>query len=207
MIRLLLADDHPFILDGVVALLRGTQFEVVARANDGAQVLTKVAEVRPDVVVLDVEMPEHDGLAVLRILRSKGDNRPVVLLTASLSDQRLHEALELGVNGIVLKNGAQMMLTRCLEEVSRGGRWIEGSLLQKALDLTLHGPAAPGPLKTLAPRERAIAELVAQGMRNRDIATKLGMSEGSVKVYLHRMYEKLGVGSRTELALLARDAH
>jgi two-component system nitrate/nitrite response regulator NarP len=141
---------------------------------------------------------------VLRTLRGRGDNHSVVLLTASLEDQLLLEALQLEVNGIVLKESAQEQLLQCLSAVQAGRRWIEQDLLQKALQLTSQGAALNDPLGAITTRERAVVELVAQGLRNREIGSELGMTEGTIKVYLHRIYEKLNVSNRTELALLVK---
>ena len=205
MTRVLLADDHFFILAGVEAVLRDSGFEVVAKVRDGAAVFSAIQATRPDILVLDVRMPERDGIDVLTTLRARGDKRPVVLLTASLDDRLLLEAVKAGVNGIVLKEGAEEILLKCLVKVRNGGRWIDETLLQKALDLSIGGDSSGGPLHDLTPRERKIAGLVAQGLRNKEIAAELGITEGTVKVYLHGIYGKLGVENRTELAVLVTD--
>ena len=206
MTRVLLADDHPLMLSGIEAMLRGTNYEVVAKARDGAAALEMLPAVRADVLVLDLKMPERSGLDVLRTLRARGDQRPIVILTADLDDQSLMEAILLGVNGIILKEGAENLIVTCLDNVSRGERWIERSVLQRALDITMRNGAEPkGPLGSLAPRERAISRLVGSGLRNREIAEELGLTEGTVKVCLHRIYEKLEISNRTELAMLARE--
>ena len=205
MTTVLIADDHPVVLSGIEAILRDTPYRVVGTATSGAAALEMLPALRPDVLVLDVRMPDHGGIDVLRTLRSRGDDRPVVLMTASLSDQLLMEAIELGVQGIVLKEGAQHLLVRCLDDVSAGRKWIARELLQQALDAKMGGGGSTGSLKSLTQRERAVAALVAQGKRNREIGDDLGISEGTVKIHLHRIYEKLGVGNRTELAVLARD--
>lgn len=206
MTRVLLADDHPFILAGVEAVLLGSRYEVVAKVHDGAAVLGELAKTKPDVLILDVRMPGRDGIDVLRALRERGDDHPVILLTASLDDRALLEAIKVGVNGIVLKEGAEEILVECLDAVCGGARWIEKAMLQKALDLSLAGDEAKDPLGLLSTRERAVARLVAQGWRNRDIGDELGITEGTVKVYLHGIYEKLRIANRTELAVLISDA-
>jgi two-component system nitrate/nitrite response regulator NarP len=205
MTRLLIADDHPFIIAGLEAILRDSSYDIVAQANDGDQALELIDTVKADILLLDVAMPKRSGIDILRRLRSSGDQRPVVLLTASLDDYGLLQALDLGVNGILLKEGAQHMLFECLDAVVRGQRWIKPALLVRK-DLLRSGQSGAGPMAVLAPRERAIAGLVAQGLRNREVAHELTMTEGTVKVYLHRIYDKLGVTNRTELALFVRDA-
>lgn len=207
MTRVLIADDHPLMLSGIETVLRGTEYEVVAKVRDGAAALDAMAETQPDILILDVKMPELSGMDVLRTLRGRGDKRPVVFVTAIISDEALVEALDLGVNGIIPKDGAETMLVDCLGQVRVGGRWIEGALQQRAIDFVSNPHTGPrDPLARLSPRERSIAALVAQGLRNKEIGNDLGMTEGSIKVYLHRMYEKLGIQTRTELAMLSRPA-
>lgn len=206
MIRLLVADDHPIIISGLQALLRDSGYDIVATACDGHDVLAQLDRVAPDILILDERMPGMTGVEVLRELRARGDKRPVVLLTADLSDRKLLDAVALGVEGIVLKESAQSSLMICLDKVSLGKRWMESSMALHALDLQVRqGTEAVDPARTLSPREAAIVRLVANGLRNRDIAGRLSLTEGTVKVYLHRIYEKLAVTNRTELAILARE--
>lgn len=206
MTRLLIADDHPFIIAGLEAILRDSSYEIVASANHGEEAVRLIeATPQADILVLDVAMPGRSGVDVLRSIRGRGDKRPVVLLTASLDDSLLLQALDLGVNGILLKEGAQELLFECLDTVSRGRRWIQPALLDREQQLR-DAPQAADPMSVLAPRERAISGLVAQGLRNREIAGELGMTEGTIKVYLHRIYDKVGVTNRTELALFVRQA-
>jgi two-component system nitrate/nitrite response regulator NarL len=205
MKRILVADDHPIMLSGIEAVLRNTGYEVVATAADGTAVFDVLPDAAPDILILDVKMPGHGGVDILRSLRRDGDMRPIVLLTADLSDHALLEAVELGVNGIIMKEGAQGLLVTCLDHVANGRRWIDREVMDRALNLKVRGTERKG-LAKLSNRERQISWLVAQGRRNRDIATELGITEGTVKVRLHKIYEKLGVGSRTELAILAMEA-
>lgn len=204
MTRVLIADDHPIILTGAEAMLRGTRFEVVAKLSNGAAVLAALDSQAPDILVLDVQMPERSGLDVLRTLRGRGDMRAVILLTAHIDAGAAAEAIALGVDGLVLKDTAPERLVDCLEAVEAGGRWIDPNLVREAAtgEAALSGPSQP--LSALSPRERSVAELVVKGMRNREIASTLGITEGTVKVHLYRVYEKLGVGSRTELLIRAK---
>ena len=202
MVTVLLADDHPFMRAGVEAVLRGTLYELVVTANDGEEALAAVARQNPDICIFDVRMPKRSGVEALQAMRESGDMRPVVLLTAELGDFSLLSAVRAGVNGIVLKDGAEDALVAALDKVAAGDKAIPQPLLQRALDLSLSGDKAD-PLASLAPRERQIAAHVGRGLRNREIADALAMSEGTVKVYLHTIYQKLGIKNRTELALIA----
>lgn len=207
MIRILVADDHPIILWGIDSILRDTAYRIVGKILNGPSVLEAVDELRPDILILDERMPGMSGVEVLRRLRERDKALPTVMLTGEIGGQRLLEALALGVQGIVLKESAQDRLLTCLDEVVRGGRWIEPTLLQQALDLKMReGEDQHTCLSALSPREKAIAELVSRGLRNREIAAQLNLTEGTVKVYLHRIYEKLGVASRIELTLRMREA-
>lgn len=202
MVPVLLADDHPFMRAGVEAVLRGTRFNIVAMANDGEEALAAIARRDPAICIFDIRMPKKTGVEALQALRASGDMRPVVLLTAALEDRSLLAAVRAGVNGIVLKDGAEDALLDALEKVAAGDKAIPQVLLQRALDLSLAGGDID-PLAALAPRERQIAAQVGRGLRNREIADALAMSEGTVKVYLHTIYQKLGIKNRTELALIA----
>lgn len=202
MIPVLVADDHGFIRAGVEAVLRGSRFQVIAATASGEETLAAIATHDPAIVLLDINMPGMNGVQALETLRSKGDRRAVVLLTAGINDRQLLAVMRAGVEGIVYKDGAEGGLVDVLEKVHAGSKVIDSALLQRALDLSLSADAG-GPLERLNQRERRIARLVARGMRNRDIGTELGIGEGTVKVYLHAMYQKLGIENRTELALLA----
>ena len=203
MIRVLIADDHPIILSGAEALLRGSRFEVIAKLTDGDAVLAALDQLAPDILILDVQMPRRSGLDVLRTLRARGDERPVILLTAHIDNASATEAIGLGVNGLVLKDTAPETLLTCLEAVSGGRRWIDQGVMQRSADLDAANEAGRSRLSSLTPRERAVAELVVQGMRNREVAAALGIAEGTVKLHLYKVYEKLGVSSRTELVIQA----
>lgn len=204
MKTVLIADDHPIMLSGVESLIAGADYHVVGRITDGAEVHAAVAALRPEIVLLDVSMPGMTGIEILGRLREERSATKVVLLTAQLEDDALLEAMRLEADGIVLKNGGERSLIDCLDKVAAGGRWIPQDLLIRAS--TLREWQKSDPLNTLSERERELSELVAQGLRNRAIAEELGLSEGTVKVYLNRIFEKLGISSRTELVLaITRD--
>ncbi len=202
MISVLVADDHGFIRAGVEAVLRGSRFSVVAGTASGEETLDAIKTHDPAIVLLDINMPGMNGVQALETLRAGGDKRSVVLLTAEINNQQLMSVMRAGVEGIISKDGAEDELVKVLEKVHAGEKAIAPNFLQRALDLSLR-PETQGPLAKLNPRERKIAALVARGMRNRDIGTEMGIGEGTVKVYLHTIYQKLCIDNRTELALLA----
>lgn len=201
MTRIVLADDHPFLRSGVEGVLGSLGIEIVASVENGGEALEAIEREDPDVAILDVRMPGMGGVPVLEALRAKGDNRPVILLTAEIEDAALLTAVKARVDGIVFKAGAETRLHDAIKAVMAGERYIDQGLMQRALDLAIENPR-PSALAKLSARELQIAEAVAAGKRNRDIAEEIGTTEGSIKVYLHRIYEKLGVSSRTELAVL-----
>lgn len=204
--KVLVAEDDPLTLAGIEILLDKTNFEVAAAVNTGAAALDALARTRPDMLILDNSMPDRTGLDVLRILRNRGDARPVVLLTGGITDQLSREAMQLGVNGIVIKSTAPRDLLTCLEAVAQGRRWLDQEVMQRAMDFALAPDAPRDPLEALSPRERAVASLVQRGLRNKEIADELGLTEGTVKVHLHKVFDKLGVRSRTELILSLQGA-
>jgi two-component system nitrate/nitrite response regulator NarL len=206
-IRLVLADDHPLILDGLEALFRAAgDMEVVARCRDGEEALRAVREQTPDVLVLDLAMPRMSGLETLRTMRAEGLSARVVVLTAALDDEDVLETLRLGVRGVVLKEMAPDMLVKCVRRVQGGGTWLERVSAGRALERMTRREQGRGELADqLTPRELDVVRLVVSGLRNKEIADRLAIREGTVKIHLHRVYEKLGVDSRLALAAYARD--
>ena len=205
MTRVLVAEDDPLTLSGISMLLDKTNFEVVAAVNTGTAALDALPKARPDMLILDNSMPERTGLDVLRTLRHRGDNRSVILLTGGINDQATKEAMQLGVDGIVIKSTAPRDLLTCLETVVQGRRWLDQEVMQRAMQLAMSPDSPRDPLEALSARERAVASLAQRGLRNKEIADELGLTEGTVKVHLHKVFEKLGLRGRTELILLAQD--
>ena len=201
MTTILLADDHPMIRTAIEVLLRDTDFEIVGTAGTGDEAFALLAQLRPEILLLDLQMPGGSGMEVVRRLQEAEDAPPIVILTAAIDDSSLMEGRALGVRGMVLKNSDPAYLLECLERVRSGGSWIDPELTARIQQLTETLGERRRP--TLAPRERELIRFVRQGLRNREIAQKLGVTEGTVKVYLHAVFEKLGVSSRTELAVRA----
>jgi DNA-binding NarL/FixJ family response regulator len=206
-ITLVLADDHPIVLAGLEQLLSlEPDFTVLATCGDGAAALAAVRHHRPDVLVLDLQMPGTNGLAVLRALRAEELPTKVALLTASLGADDVLEAIRLGARGVVLKDMAPHLLVRCIRTVATGGQWLEREAMAQTLDrLLAREAAAEHASALLTPRELAIVRLVAQGRRNKEIARQLAITEGTVKIHLHNIYQKLEVDSRVALTLWAQE--
>jgi two-component system nitrate/nitrite response regulator NarP len=196
--KILIVDDHPMIRSAVAALLGGSDFAIAATADSAEAAFAAISDSDPDMVILDLAMPGASGLDVLRRLRERGDKRPVIILTAGIDDYPLTEALSLGVDGIVMKNNDPAFLLDCLKSVQDGERWFDPDVQARSDRLANLGPP-------LTQRERKLVMLVARGMRNRNIAAELGITEGTLKVYLHAIFDKLGVANRTELAIRAAE--
>jgi DNA-binding NarL/FixJ family response regulator len=205
-IRLVLVDDHPIVLQGLQQLFdRHDDFEVVTCCPDGATALEAVSKYQPDVLVMDLRMPGLNGLDVLRALSVKQSVTRIVLLTAIVRDSEVMDAVRLGVRGIVLKESSPDVLIDCVRRVHRGEQWIERETVTRALQRVLERESAEREAgETLTPREIEIVRMVSRGLRNKAIAERLSISEGTVKVHLHNVYEKLGVDGRLELVLCAQ---
>jgi DNA-binding NarL/FixJ family response regulator len=203
-VRLVLADDHRIILEGLEQLFqREKDFEVMATATTGEEALTAVRKHHPDVLVLDIRMPNGDGLSVLRQIHTEKLPTRVVLLTATLDEDEMLEAMQNGVSGLVLKESAAVGLVQTVRRVQRGERALEPSLVSRALDRLAQREDSKKIVEVLSKRETEIVKMVAAGLRNKEIAFKLSIGEGTVKTHLHTIYEKLGVHGRVELTMYA----
>jgi two-component system, NarL family, nitrate/nitrite response regulator NarL len=201
-IRVLLADDHPLILDGLEQLFRtDPRFRVVARCADGRQALEAIERESHDLAILDLRMPELDGLEVLE---RAGGRSPIILLTAEIEDDRVAEALRSGVRGLILKERAAELLLDCVDVVLQGERWVDPELSARATRSAEEGSSTARSRAVLSSREIEITRGVAAGLRNREIAEKLFISEGTVKSHIRTIFEKTGVDSRIQLVNWAR---
>ena len=207
-ISLILADDHPIVLDGLENLFRlERDFQVVARCKNGIEAMQEVLRHRPEVLVLDIRMPGKDGLEIAREIHKGKLSTRVVLLTAALDEEEFLEAVRLGVMGIVLKEMAPQILIQCIHKVHAGEQWIEPRSARQALEKMLRREAGVRAIAhLLTPREIEMVSMVAQGLRNKEIADKLCISEGTVKVHLHNIYEKLKVDGRLALLRYAQES-
>lgn len=203
---LVLADDHPIILEGLVQLFkRDKDFQVLATCTNGQEAIASVRKLKPDVLVLDVHMPNGDGLSVLKLVQDERIGTRVVLLTASMEDDEVLQAMESGVWGLVLKEAAAVSLVDTVRRVTKGERAIDQTMTIRALDRMLDRQSGMRhAAEVLSRREAEIVKMVAVGLRNKEIASKLFIGEGTVKTHLHAIYRKLGVHGRVELTLYAQ---
>lgn len=206
-ITLVIADDHPLILNGLENLFRVEKdFKLVARCANGDDALEAVRRYKPDILILDLQMPGRDGIAVLREMKNEKLPTRAVVLTAALEEDQLTEAIGLGARGMVLKELAPALLVQCVRKVHAGELWLEKRSVTNALERLLRREAGgKQAAQLLTAREIEIVKHIAAGMRNLEIAKTLFISEGTVKMHLHNIYQKLGVDSRTKLIRYARE--
>jgi DNA-binding NarL/FixJ family response regulator len=207
-VKLVIADDHPIVLEGLEALFRGeNDIKVVARSANGEEAVEAVERHRPDILLLDLNMPRMSGMEVLRELASRGRSTRVVLIAATIEPEHVVEALRLGVRGMVLKEMAPRLLVQCVRKVHAGEHWVENRAYGSAMDALLRQGASGQQGDRLTTRELDLVRLVVTGLRNKDVATKLGIGEGTVKTHLHRIYKKLKIDSRFGLIRYAQSRH
>lgn len=206
-VRLVLADDHPLVLDGLANLFRMEKdFEVLACCSDGTQAMSEIRRLMPDVAVLDIRMPGTNGLELARKIRDEALPTRVVLFTAALEEHELIDAVSIGIQGIVVKEMAPQLLVQCIRKVHAGEQWIEKKTSKMVLEKMLRRESGAREVAALlTTRELELIRKVATGMRNREIADKLCISEGTVKVHLHNIYEKLQVDGRMSLLKYAQE--
>lgn len=205
-LKTLLIDDHTLFRVGLEGLLVLRGIEVVAAVGSGEQGLKLADELDPDVVLLDMRMPEMDGIAVLRKLRTNGFKQPVVMLTTSSDEADLVESLRNGAQGYLLKDMDPDALVLALRDIV-AGKTVVAPDLAPVLAKVVKGEDTDnidsGPFADLTPRETEILSLVADGQSNKVIARNLGISDGTVKLHVKAILRKLGVHSRVEAAVIA----
>jgi DNA-binding NarL/FixJ family response regulator len=202
--RTLLVDDHALFRDGVASLLLAWGHEVVGQASDGAQAVDLVDETSPDVVLMDVRMPNVGGLEATARIKERHPEVAIVMLTVSEEEADLFRAIKAGAQGYLLKNLEAPQLRTMLEGVARGEPAITPATAARIIDEFLRKPGgAPRANEHLTERELEVLKLVTVGQRNREIATELGISENTVKFHLKNIVEKLHAQNRAELAARA----
>ncbi len=191
-LRVMLADDHAILREGLRGILqRDRELEVVAEAGESNEVVEIVAQAKPDVLVLDLVMPGLDGLEVFRLVREQSPETKILVFSGYMSDELIVQCLQAGAKGYLAKTAKSTELLEAIKAVGTGGVWAEQKMMAKALDKS----------PTITKRELDIIRLVSEGLRNKEIADKLGISEKTVKAHMHSVFKKLNVEHRMQVAL------
>jgi two-component system, NarL family, nitrate/nitrite response regulator NarL len=200
-ITIILADDHPVVLQGLASFLQSRgDFAIVATCSDGAQCLDAIRHYRSDLALVDMSMPRMNGLELLAAVNAEKLSTRIVLLSASFRDSDLLTALKRGAGGIIIKDSAPDLYFECLREVAAARHWCSPELTARISARTNTSTETEAKLTR---RERDVVALVADGLSNKDIARRLDLTEGTVKIHLHNIFKKLDVTNRTALAALA----
>jgi DNA-binding NarL/FixJ family response regulator len=202
--RILLADDHRMFRQGLREMIeRKTDFEVVGEAGTGREALAMIETLRPEIVLLDIQMPELNGVAVAQQVARTHPEVKIVMLTMYREDQHLVDAIQAGARGYLLKDADADELIAVLTRVQRGESAIDPALTSRVFDAIRRLSAREAALEALTERERDILHLVAAGHDNKTIAARLHLSEKTVGNRLSEIFQKLGVTNRTQAALVA----
>ena len=200
-IRVLVVDDHAVVREGLRTFLELQDgIEVAGEAADGEEAIAVAERLRPDVVLMDLVMPELDGLGAMRALRERVPGARVIVLTSFADDDKLLPALRAGAAGYLLKNAEPQELARAVRAAHAGEALLDPHVAARLVD-ALAGEKEP--LQQLTPREREVLELIGRGFSNKRIALELGLSEKTVKNHVGHVLAKLGVDDRTQAAVVA----
>lgn len=209
-IRVAVIDDQTLVRQGIISLLSlAPGIDVVAQAANGADIVTLVATYQVDVVLMDIQMPQVDGIAALQLLAAAGTPTPVIILTTFDDHERVLKAMQAGARGYLLKDVALDVLVEAIYQVKNGGSLLQPAITDKILQSFLRQTASPPPAQaatdTLSAKELEILRLMAAGFSNREIAQSVFKSEGTVKNQVSAILLKLGVRDRTKAVLKAID--
>ncbi|CAN5587185.1 response regulator transcription factor [soil metagenome] len=214
-IKILIVEDHEFTRMGLkLSLEQIAGLKIVGEASDGAEGLKKVLELKPEVVLMDIEMPNMDGIEATKQIKEQAPDVRVIMLTSHKSDQTIFAALSAGANGYCLKNIAPQQLSTVIKMVADGAVWLDPGIANRVLSayslpdaqpavVTKVPPKAPKTNIRLSPRETEVLRLVADGLSNQKIAERLGLGLETVKTHMRHIMEKLAVSDRTEAAVKA----
>ena len=203
-IRVFLLDDHEIVRRGVADVLEGDpSITVVGEARTAAEALSRVPALRPDVAVLDVRLPDGDGVTVCRELRSRMPDLRVVMLTSYSDDEAVFEAIMAGASGYLLKQILGQDLVAAVRTVAAGGSLLDPTATTAVLERMRRAAEPSGPLARLSEQERTVLELIGEGLTNRQIGERMFLAEKTVKNYVSSLLSKLGMQRRTQAAVFA----
>ena len=203
-IRILIADDHPMFREGVVQSLASEKdFAIIGQASNGKNAIEMAKELLPDVLLLDITMPDQDGITITKKISAAFPVIRIIMLTASENEDDLMKALKAGARGYVLKGISAKELVKVVRTIVAGGTYISPDMANMIL-FELSQPSQPDPLSELSDREKEILKLVAKGYTNREIGAEIHLSEKTIKHYMTNILQKLHVRSRVEAALIVQ---
>ncbi len=201
IINLVIADDHEIVLRGLRLTIEGEDdMRLLGEARTGREALALVESARPDVVLLDLQMPEMDGIEAAAAIRQAYPNLPILILTSYGADAQIYQALQAGASGYLLKDISGDELVDAIRRAVRGEPQLHPAVARRLMAAM---PAPADPFGELTPRELDVLKLLAHGMSNKEIALALSLTEVTVKGYVSTLLSKLGVSDRTQAALLA----
>jgi DNA-binding NarL/FixJ family response regulator len=202
-IRVMIVDDHPVVRNGLIGMLESDDgFEVVGEAGDGAEAVRRAGALAPDVILMDLRMPEMDGVSAIAALSQAGSSARVLVLTTYDTDSDVLSAIEAGATGYLLKDAPGAELFRAIRAAASGEAVLSPSVATRVVG-QVRAPAAPA--EPISARELEVLELIARGASNRDAAARLFISEATVKTHLMHIYAKLGVSDRAAAVAEAFD--
>jgi two-component system, NarL family, nitrate/nitrite response regulator NarL len=206
-IRLLLVDDHPLFREGLARLLASEcDLEMVAQCGTSAEAHELLSRFEVDVVLLDFDLGEEQGNHFISLARQSGYAGKILMVTAGMSVTECSVALKLGVSGIVLKSNSPSTLANAIRLIASGEMWVDKKVIQNMADRFLQGEQHNGASRTLTEREHQVLQGVFEGLTNKEIAAKIGVSETSVKATIQQLFQKTGVRTRSQLVRIALES-
>jgi len=207
MIRVMIADDHAIVRTGLRALINSeSTMELIGEATGGFEAIELVGKNQPDILILDLSMPDLDGIEVTRRIKTQFPNLRVLILTIHEDEALLRAALKSGAGGYILKHAAEAELISAIHTILRGDLYVDPSLIRRLLtDETSPAAVQPKSTEALTPRETEVLKLIVQGCTNRQVGEELNISVRTAESHRANLYEKLGLRSRVELVRYARE--
>lgn len=204
LIRVLIADDHPIVRQGLEIVINSQpDMGLVGQAANGNEALTLLRELKPDVIVMDLKMPVMNGLVAIEEIKKSDPKTPILVLTSFTDDEMVISAIQMGVNGVILKDSPPEQLLNALRDVVHGEKYLDPSVAHKLMIKIQQSVTPALPNHLLTNREIEVLKCLAQGMSNREIAYKLSISTRTVTTHVRNILDKLGLANRTQAALYA----
>ena len=198
-IRILIVDDHPIVRQGLATVLeQETDLAVVGQAENGVEAVAKARQLLPDVILMDLQMPEMDGVDAINQIKASGLATGIIILTTYDTDDYIFRGIEAGARGYLLKDSPPEEVVKAIRTVHQGESLIQPRVASRLLDRLGQLSRPPEPETTLSQREIEVLQLIATGAANKQIASELSIGQSTVKTHIVRIFSKLGVNGRTE---------